>query len=134
MAVPSSLSYSEENLIMGLKVQEQFLMGSVMGFLTDIPTRMILARGPNNLLIRFVAQAIAMTINAFWIVTAIRLNEGSMFSMKLIPFQVGLFSSQPVFQGNMVKIIEEIVTYLRDILPFQIPLSKPQASADLANV
>ena len=121
-----ALTYSEENLIMGLKVQEQFIMGSFMGFVTDIPTRMILARGPNNILIRLVAQAIAMIINAAWLITAIRMNEGSSLSMNLIPFHVGLFMTQPVFRANMVKIVEEVVGWIRDLalLPFHIP-SKP---------
>lgn len=133
MELTNAISYAEENVLMGVMVQEQYLFGSFAGFLTDIPTRVFLGHGTNTLIMRLVVQAFAMIINAFWIVTAIRYYQNSAFSLKLIPFQAGLFMMQPEMTNNSKIIVEEVVAIVRKYSPISIPILQgpppPQSSS-----
>lgn len=114
----------ENSVLMGIRAQEQYLFGAFAGFVTDLPTRLILGTGSNPLITRLLTQAIAMIINAFWIVMAIKYYKADgMSSLKLIPFQAGLFSMQPEFANNATKIVEEIVGLIRPFIPFTIPVN-----------
>lgn len=108
------ISQGEENLVMGVNAHEQYLLGHILGFMYEVPLRLLLSYGNNTFVTRLLAQAFAMTLNAMGIVMAIRMYEGSPYALKLIPFQLGLMASQPSFMQNSTAIVNEVVSFIRE--------------------
>lgn len=111
------ISRGEENLLMGVKAQEQYLLGAFLGVIYEVPLRYVLSFGRNTIIIRLIAQAMSMILNSMGIVLAIRLYEGSPYTMKLIPFQMGLLCMQPSLAENSIAIVNEVISLVKEIVP-----------------